>query len=285
MVNENLVSLMSDLEQHKAEVIHTKIWHEEAEPNNPFAAAKCSCAGYDVYGEILHKASWFEYLYLLFKLERPQPWQAELLEKIAIAIANPGIRDHSVRAAMNAGVGGSTSASALMAALAVGAGHLNGAREVFVMMEWWKRCGVNIEDWQNTINNPPKHKRASVWGDIEHTPGFDPTGTVCTQPVLQTLDTLITIKDDSYLSWLQKNRKELEKLTDSPLNMSGVISTALMDLEFTAEQAEMLYLIMRLPGAAVHALEQKQLGWKKYPFFGSALKISNDPLKEAVNEN
>lgn len=269
---------MSDEETIKPEVIHTKIWSEEPEGDNPFVAASCLCAGFDVYGEIIHKASWIEYLYLLFKSERPEPWQARLLEKIAIAIANPGIRDHSVRAAMNAGVGGSTSASALMAALAVGAGHLNGAREVFVMMEWWSQCGINKEIWQKTIISPPKHKRASVWGDIEHIPGFDPTGTVCPQPVIQTLSLLVSIRNDGHLSWLQQNREELESIAKSPLTMSGVIATALVDLEFTPDQAEMIYLIMRLPGAAVHALEQKQLGWKKYPFFGSALKISNDPL-------
>ena len=113
------------------EVIHTKIWKEEPEPDNPFAAAKCYCAGYDVYGEILQNATWIEYLYLLFKQERPSKEEAQLLEKIAIAIANPGIRSHSVRAAMCAGVGGSTAASALIAALATGAGNYHGSREIF----------------------------------------------------------------------------------------------------------------------------------------------------------
>ena len=63
------------------EVIHTKIWREDPEPDNPFAAAKCYCAGYDVYGEILQKASWSEYLYLLFKQQRPSESDALLLEK------------------------------------------------------------------------------------------------------------------------------------------------------------------------------------------------------------
>ncbi|MDH3609669.1 MAG: citryl-CoA lyase, partial [Gammaproteobacteria bacterium] len=81
-------------EKKKQEVIHTKIWREEPEPDNPFAAKKCFCAGYDVYGDLLGKASWVEYLYLLFKLEKPTQEQAKLLEMIAVAIANPGIRDH-----------------------------------------------------------------------------------------------------------------------------------------------------------------------------------------------
>jgi len=39
----------------------------------------------------------------------------------------------------------------------------------------------------------------------------------------------------------------------------------------------MLFLLLRLPGAAVHSLEQKKLGWRKYPFFGDGLTLTNDP--------
>ena len=264
-------------DNNKAEVIHTKIWQEEASADNPFVAEKCFCSGYDVYGELLNKASWFEYIWLLFKLEKPEKWQLELLEKIAVAVANPGIRDHSVRAAMNAGVGGSTSASALMAALAVGAGQLHGAREIFICMEWWKECGNEITKWDSQIKNPPKMKRASVWGEIEHIPGFDPHGSSCAKPVMQTLEAFRDIRGEGNIAWLMENRESLEKYSGSPLSMTGVIASAFVDLGMTCDQAEMFYLFLRLPGAAAHALEQKQLGWKKYPFFGSALKITNDP--------
>lgn len=74
------------------ELIHTRIWAEEPETDNPFSAAACYCRGYDVYGELLNKASFVEYLYLLFIGERPAPKQAQLLERLAIALANPGPR-------------------------------------------------------------------------------------------------------------------------------------------------------------------------------------------------
>ena len=255
------------------EVLHSKIWFEESEENNPFAAAKCYCAGYDVYGELLQKASWAEYLYLLFKQERPAKWQAQLLEKIGIAIANPGIRSHSVRAAMCAGVGGSTSASALMAALAVGAGKLEGAHDVFHMMEWWQECGEDFDKWRTMIAAPPKSIRAEIWGNIEHVPGFDPHGASCATPVIQALREFEGINASLKLSWLLENRDRLENLAQLPLAMSGVIATAFSDLEFTPDQGEMLFLLMRLPGAAVHALEQKEFGWRKYPFFSDSIKL------------
>ena len=43
----------------------------------------------------------------------------------------------------------------------------------------------------------------------------------------------------------------------------------------------MLYLLLRLPGAAVHALEQRESGWKKYPFFADAVTVINDPDTQA----
>lgn len=249
------------------EVIHTKIWQEEPEADNPFAAAKCYCSGYDVYGEILEKSSWAEYLYLLFKLEKPEPWQATLIEKVAIAIANPGIRDHSVRAAMNAGVGGSTSASALMAALAVGAGQYGGAREVYACINRWEQCKQNLNLWEQSIEGDQNNEQIDGWPRIEHPPGFDPNSIHCANPVLQTLAKLASIHEAKCTNWLYENRVQLEKVARMPLAMTSVISCALYDLGLNAEQSEIIFLILRLPGAAAHALEQKQLGWKKYPFY------------------
>lgn len=259
-------------EEKKQEVIHTKIWREEPEPDNPFAAKKCFCAGYDVYGDLLGKASWAEYLYLLFKLEKPTTQQTKLLETIAVAIANPGIRDHSVRAAMNAGVGGSTSASALMAALAVGAGQYTGAREVYLAMQNWEELGTNIQMWEQTSFAKYQSEPPDVWPPIGHMPGFDSNADNCATPILQTLNKLSEDDETNTLKWLIEHREHLEKQFSAPLSMVGVISAAFYSLGFIAQQAEMLYLLMRLPGAAVHALEQREHGWRKYPFFGEALK-------------
>ena len=265
-------------EEKKQEVIHTKIWREEPEPDNPFAAQKCFCAGYDVYEDLLGKASWSEYLYLLFKLEKPTKAQANLLETIAVAIANPGIRDHSVRAAMNAGVGGSTSASALMAALAVGAGQYGGAREVYLVMQLWEQCGQDIKEWTKSLLNPDKEERADIWLPMEHPPGFDPNGLYCSKPILQTLSLLSELSEsNSNLTWLSKGRHDMEAAVNCPLAMTGLVGTAFFDLGFKPEQGEMLYLLLRLPGAASHALEQKLFGIKKFPFFINGLNITNDP--------
>lgn len=255
------------------ETITTKIWKEDPEPDNPFAAKACYCSGFDVYGDLLGKASLIEYFYLLFKLEPPTKEQATLLEGLAVALANPGPRDHSVRAAMCSGVGGSTHASALIAAISVGAGNLGGSREVFHAVKYWQQCGTNLTDWESLINNPPQEGREDVWLPMEHPPGFDPNGVSCPTPVLQTLTYLSAIGYGESLPWLLDNREKLESFAACPLSFSGVAAAAFHDLAFSPEQAEMIYLLLRLPGAAAHALEQEQNGWRRYPFFSDGFKV------------
>jgi len=264
-------------DNHQQETITTKIWNEIPEEDNPFAAKVCYCSGFDVYGDLLGKASYIEYLYLLFKLEPPSQNHALLLEGLAIALANPGIRDHSVRGAMNAGVGGSTHASALMAALAVGAGNLGGGREVYNMVKYWEQCGADINAWEQMIKEPPVEERADVWLPMEHAPGFDPNGVSCTLPVKQTLAYMVKVGKSEKLKWLQVNRERLEQFAECPLAMPGIAAAVLHELELSPDQAEILYLLLRLPGAAVHSLEQEKLGWRRYPFFGDGVRLTNDP--------
>lgn len=259
------------------ETIRSRIWREEAEPDNPFAAAACYCHGYDVYRDVLGKAGWIEYLYLLFVGERPSASQRRLLEDLAVAIANPGPRDHSVLAAMNGGVGGSNNAACLMAALAVGAGQLGGAREVALAMELWQECGIDYDAWRQRILEPRHEERADVWPEMEHTPGFDPHGASCATPVRLTLNHLAGISPGTCLAWLNENRSKLEEIADSPLAMTGVAAAAFSDLTLDSRQGEMFFMIFRLPGAAAHALEQEDFGFHQFPFFKEAIELANDP--------
>lgn len=265
----------------RREVVHTRIWAETSEPDNPFAAAACHCRGYDVYGELLNKAGFVEYLYLLFAGERPTPPQARLLERLAIALANPGPREASVHAAMCAGVGGSPAASMLMAALGVGAGNLGGGHEVRVAMEAWEGFGCDLAAWQALLKDPPRPERADIWTPLEHAPGFDPHGVRCATPVMQTLGSLSAIGAGGHLPWLAEHRLSLEAAAGAPLALSGVAAAALRDLGLGAEHGEMLYLLLRLPGAAVHALEQKRHGFKRFPFFHGAVKYVGPAVDKA----
>ncbi|MCJ8275074.1 MAG: hypothetical protein MJK04_37435, partial [Psychrosphaera sp.] len=172
-------------------VYHSKIWYEQAEDDNPFAAKAAYCHGYNVTTDILPNAQWFEYLYLLFTGEQATPIQARLLEKTALAIANPGMRDLSIRAAMNAGVGGSTAAACLMSALGVGGGQLGGAREVYTLVENWHKHHTDLDKWTSFLKDPNAQRtHFDLWSDYEHPPGFDPNGVKCPTTVLDVLSYL-----------------------------------------------------------------------------------------------
>lgn len=267
---------MSDIDP--AHVIHTRIWREEAEPDNPFATRAAYCRGYDVFGQMVGRARWVEMLFLLFRDDLPDAAALDSLEALAVALANPGPRDPSIHAAMCAGVGGSTAAACLIAALSVGAGRYHGARDVFDAMGAWQECGTGMDAWIAHLRRPASAD-IDIWPPREHPPGFEPHGVSTPTPVRQLLDTLVAIRASEKLSWLASKRSEIEAAVGLPLDIGGVAAAVLSDLGFSPAEGEMLYLLLRLPGAAAHALEQEGLGYRKFPF--GAVELENDPGAKA----
>lgn len=266
---------MNDM--RSGESIHTRIWQEEGEPNNPFATRAAYCHGYDVYGEMVGNARWVEMLYLLFRGEAPSQEQADLLEALAVALANPGPRDPSVHAAMCGGACGSTVAASLIAALSVGAGGLSGARDVLLAMEGWTMCGTGLDAWRARLSARTSDT-VSIWPASEHPPGYDPHGLSTASVVVRLLDRLAGLGPGEHLRWLAANLAALESAAGCPLALSGVAAAALHDLGFSPEEGETLHLLLRLPGAAAHALEQRGYGFRKFPFY--SVELQNDPAKE-----
>jgi len=253
----------------KTAYMQSRIWLEEPEPNNAFACRAAYCHGYDVYGEMVGNAGWVDMLYLLFKGEAPARSQAAALEILAVALANPGPRDASVHAAMCAGVGGSPAAAALTAALAVGAGGAGGAREVFRAMEAWAACGKDVEAWKSrwVAQAEAPAEPIDVWPPAEHPAGFDPLGVDTPTPVKIVLGRLAALDADSRCAWLQANLSSMQEVSGHPLSLVGVAAAAFVDLGMRPDEGEMLFLLLRLPGAAAHALEQRASGHKQFPFY------------------
>ncbi len=258
------------------DVIHTRIWKEEPEADNPFSAKAAYCFGYDVFGQMLGKARWVEMLYLLFRGEAPTPRQADLIEALAVALANPGPRDPSVHAAMCAGVCGSTAASTLVAALAAGAGGIAGGRDVFLALRTWQECGTDLQAWEACLSADIADT-LDIWPDMEHQPGFEPHGVSRTEIVKMAMECFADRSPGAHLRWLSSNADALERAAGRPLSLAGIAAAAYHDLGFSAEEGEMLHLLLRLPGAAAHALEQKGYGFRKFPFF--SIEVENDPAK------
>lgn len=258
--------------------IHTRIWHEEPEPNNPFATRAAYCRGYDVFGQMLGKARWVEMLVLLFRDHLPGPAALDMLEALAVALANPGPRDPSIHAAMCGGVGGSTAAATLIAALSVGAGRYRGARDVFEAMSTWQRTGDNLADWPEQAKKFDP-EAVDIWPAPERPAGFDPHGVATATVVRQLLEKLAAMgaaADASpRLEWLAAHREQVEQAIGLPLDLTGVAAAAFCDLGFSPAEGEMFFLLFRLPGAAAHALEQEAGGFKQFPFY--PIELTDDP--------
>ncbi len=256
-------------------VINSEFWKELPQGNDPFCTETAICSGYNVYGDMLGKANYFEYIFLLFKHCRPTISQTNALSVLAFALANPGPRDPSVHAAMGAGMSNSTSASVLVAALACGAGSYGGARDVYLCMQNWQSHGKNITSWCDSLENPCKSSRSEVWPECEHPAGFASYDRNCGKPVIQTLEKLCSVLDSGEIAFLATNRVLLEKSAKRSVSMTGVAAACLIELGFTPQEGEMLTLLLRLPGAAAHALEQSKLGFRQFPFF--EIDLQNDP--------
>lgn len=258
--------------------VRTRIWLEEAVPGHSGVTQTAHCHGYDLTGDLLGSARWVEMIFLLLRGEAPSADQARLLEALAVLLANPGPRDPAVHAAMCAGSTGSTAAATLMAALAVGAGQLGGAREVHAAVTAWQQLGCDLSSWQAACaaRRQAAPGVASIWPHTEHVPGFDPNATAASPLVGAALARLAALGVGPHLAWLLAHQDMLEAAAGAPLAMTGVAAAALVELGFSPAQAEMLHLLLRLPGAAAHALEQQALGPKQFPFFD--LDLVDDPL-------
>lgn len=260
--------------------LQTAIWQEDAEPTDAFATRAARCHGYDVYGAMLGRASWAEMVLLLLTGERPSPAAAALLNDLSVALANPGPRDASVHAAMSSGVSGSPAAATLMAALAAGAGQGGGGRDVLLAMETWQRCGQSLDAWTSDAATPPV-ERDDTWPTLDHRPGFEPHATGAATITLTTLDALASHAPGGALAWLQRNAATLAAAVGAPVSLAGVAAAAYVDLGLAPVQGEMLHLMLRLPGAAAHALEQADLGFKAFPWPG--VELLDDPARSATS--
>lgn len=268
--------------------IQSSFWQEIPAPNDPFSTKSCFCHGYDVYNDLLGKASWIEYFYLMLTGKQISTEERFVLNATAMLIANPGPRDPSVRGAMNGAIGGSQSAACLMSALAIGAGQYGGAHEIFLMLDLYNTWETQLDTWLEKIPSyidNAKDNETDAWLSLEHFPGFDPNGVQSTEAVRILFKLIMQANIDNESSelpttlWLQKVQPQLEEKVGYPLALTGLVGAIFHDLGLNPMQGEMLFLVLRLPGAAAHALDQYNRKFHEYPFFGSALRILNDPKK------
>ncbi len=252
-----------------SDVIHTRIWDETPDPRSPFLGQSVRLCGYDYYKDLLGHARWVEVVWLLFTGEAPTTERAALLERLAVALANPGPRDPSVHAAMCGGVGGSPPAASLVAALAVASGDHGGAGELRRAMSAWERIGEDADQLPAALADEADDR--GLW------PGFSPMSHHTSHSVLECLATLGQAVLARRLSWLHQHASSLAQAAGYGLSLTGVAAAALTDLGLNPDQGEALFLLLRLPGTLAHAMEQSGKSHKQFPFFSLDDITRNEP--------
>jgi citrate synthase len=244
--------------------ITTHIW-QELPADNPAQTQTARCHGYDVYGQMLGRCTMTQMLYLMVMGELPTPEQLKLLDSLAVALANPGPREQSVHAAMSAGVSRSPMASWLMSALAVAEGRYGGSYDVQECMQRWTELGPDLLAWQVAMG---PREAENIWPACSYPAGFAAAGPLTGPLVRQTLEqlTAVAANPTGPLAWVLAHFDELEMAAKAEVAFSLVAATTFAELGMTPQQGAMLHLLLRLPGAAVHALEQSQLGHRGFPF-------------------
>jgi citrate synthase len=116
----------------------TRIWQEQPSDDNPFIATSAMCHGYDLF-ELMHKRSFVDVFFLLFRGELPGKNESQILQALMIALINPGPRHPATRAAMNVGVGKTDPLHIVPIATAVLGGDYQGGGEIESAMRFLRK--------------------------------------------------------------------------------------------------------------------------------------------------
>lgn len=237
----------------------TKIWQEHPSDENPYLAKGFNCHGYPVE-ELLTHGSYSETLFLLFRGELPTAPQQQLLDKLMIALINPGPRHPATRAAMTASVGKADLSHVLPVSLSVLGGKRHGAAEVESCLRFLRRhrksTAQQVLDTQLKKNGTPQAVApgfGSRYGSCDPWPN---------QVARQLLELPAAGKN---LEWGQQFAEALQPHHGGWL-MTGVAAATLGDLGFHPRATVGLYQLFSAPGLLAHGLELANKPINAMPF-------------------
>jgi citrate synthase len=256
----------------------TSIWKEEAGKDNPFYPETSRCRGYDFYGELLGACDFIQILYLLLRGEIPGERQRDHLNLLLGAVINPGPRDPAVHIAMAGAVSGVPTGSALGAGLAVAQGSVEGGAAVEETMRWLLLCRetllpatdrtAEMAEFLGRISDPAHWE--PVFGKPAPLPGF---GRLYGERDGQAVRLIGLLKERGFAGFfirlLLTAERRLDPRTNGWIRLYGAFAASLLDLGFTPEQGNGLFLMARSGGMLAHLCEQFGRNWREFPtWFG-----------------
>jgi citrate synthase len=257
-----------------AERVETRIWLERPASDNPYNAAGASCHGYDL-GELLANCSYWEYLYLLFTGRRCNAEQHELLEKLGIALANPGPRHPATRAVIAAAVSKTDPVNVLPLGMSVLAGAHLGAQECGDTMQFLRRHLKR--DPGDEARQRTAEPATAAEGDLRPAPGFG-TRFGGTDELAGTLAaTLVQLPGaGAALAWAHAFARELQRSGHGGWLMPGLAAAAFLDLGFHPKWGPGLFQWLCAPGLLAHSMEMANKPLTALPFIDDSRYFIDD---------
>ncbi len=226
----------------------TRIWAEQPSEQNPYIAQTALCYGYDLQA-LLGKRSFVDVFYLLFRGELPSAEQAQLLEKLMIALINPGPRHPATRAAMNAGVGKTDPLHILPIGAGVYGGEYQGAGAIEAAMRFLRKArGDDPASYLEQL-------AAADYLDESPLPGFGRIyggRDLLTQSLAQLL--LAEPGAGECMGWGAALAAQLASVNAGWLR-TGLAAAVLADLGFQPRVGACLFQLLGAPGLVAHGLE------------------------------
>ncbi len=251
--------------QQRADFIYagktqTKILLEQPSDVNPYISQKSYLHGYNIE-QLISKKSFVETFLLLFTGELPTAANAQLLERLMIALIDIGPRHPAVKASMVAGVSKSNAEHILPIGLSVLGGKENGAQEVALAVDFLQ---ANIEQSPTELALSLLQQHGEInsqSGELHLAPGFgnyyggiDELTKTHANAVLSPM--LADNEQDSrIIEWGLAFAEQLETANVGLLK-TGLAALVFCHLGVAAREAAGLFQLLCAPGIFAHGVEQ-----------------------------
>lgn len=227
----------------------TKIWLEQACPDNGYLAENAFCHGYNLL-EIISKCSFADTVFLMLRGELPDKHQSELFGRLMVAFVSPGPRHPAARAAVLAAASKTEPALILPLSLSILAGKNCGALDVLPAMRFLvrnsrKSPSLVAEDILTQANDKSE---VSIPGFGALFDGVDPlTGKIA--------DSLLALPGaGTCMRWGANLVAEIRCANIGWLP-TGLFAAVLCDLGFNPKVGAGLYQLCSAPGLLAHGME------------------------------
>lgn len=245
-----------------SEKVSTFITEEVPSASNPYVTETQRIYGYDLE-QLLRNKSFVDVIFLLLCGELPSSEDSHLLDKLAVALCNPGPRHPATRSAMIAGVSKTRAGHILPLALLGLSGSSDGSIEVESAMGY---ISQNAGEAAECVGIKLCDAYVKCVGDSNIAPGFSSTFGAPDPLVLSLANNLNNLSSNRYfLSWSLGLSDALTPI-NMGINRVGMAAAIFLDLNIPPREAGCLYQLLMAPGLLAHGLEQTHKPITSLPF-------------------